>query len=244
MVNRLPLVIGIVMLAVFVWGYAVTVDRAFFDAALDGADRLFRPGPMIALVLMIPIAIISGLMPGGGLPFLVVVLAFATELDPFIALPVVIGYMGRERPHRADTLHPARHTGRALIPGDDTRRLPACAAGLRGIRTRGRLTPRLSSAASSAALPCSPCCPSRGVAAVLRLRRVLPPRAARHRRGSHRQRRRRRQRAPHCLPWPVHWDDRVREHRKRDPRDLRHRLPLRRYPHRARRGGDFSPSRR
>ncbi len=93
MVNRLPLVIGIVMLAVFVWGYAVTVDRAFFDAALDGADRLFRPGPMIALVLMIPIAIISGLMPGGGLPFLVVVLAFATELDPFIALPVVIGYM-------------------------------------------------------------------------------------------------------------------------------------------------------
>ena len=31
MVNRLPLVIGIVMLAVFVWGYAVTVDRAFFD---------------------------------------------------------------------------------------------------------------------------------------------------------------------------------------------------------------------
>ena len=93
MVNRLPLVIGIVMLAVFVWGYAVTVDRAFFDAALDGADRLFRPGPMIALVLMVPIAIISGLMPGGGLPFLVVVLAFATELDPFIALPVVIGYM-------------------------------------------------------------------------------------------------------------------------------------------------------
>ncbi len=93
MVNRLPLVIGIVMLAVFVWGYAVTVDRAFFDAALDGADRLFRPGPMVALVLMVPIAIISGLMPGGGLPFLVVVLAFATELDPFIALPVVIGYM-------------------------------------------------------------------------------------------------------------------------------------------------------
>ena len=108
MVNRIPLIIGIVLLAVFVWGYAITVDQAFFDAALDGADRLFGlhdrvslfglsipvSWPMIAFVLMIPIAIISGLMPGGGLPFLVVVLAFATEIDnPFIALPVVIGYM-------------------------------------------------------------------------------------------------------------------------------------------------------
>ncbi|MDE2836244.1 MAG: tripartite tricarboxylate transporter permease [Chloroflexota bacterium] len=108
MVNRIPLTIGIVFLAVFVWGYVITVDRAFFDAAADGANRLFGlhdhvslfglsipvSWPMIAFVLMIPIAIISGLMPGGGLPFLVVVLAFATEIDnPFIALPVVIGYM-------------------------------------------------------------------------------------------------------------------------------------------------------
>ena len=107
MVNRIPLVIGIVLLAVFVWGYAVTVDQAFFDAAADGANRLFGlhdrvslfglsvpvSWPIIAFVLMIPVAIVSGLMPGGGLPFLVVVLAFATELDPFIALPVVIGYM-------------------------------------------------------------------------------------------------------------------------------------------------------
>ena len=108
MVNRIPLIIGIVLLAVFVWGYAITVDQAFFDAALDGADQLFGlhdrlslfglsipvSWPMIAFVLMIPIAIVSGLMPGGGLPFLVVVLAFATEIEnPFIALPVVIGYM-------------------------------------------------------------------------------------------------------------------------------------------------------
>ncbi len=108
MVNRIPLIIGIVLLAGFVWGYAVTVDQAFFDAAADGANRLFGlhdrvslfglsipvSWPIIAFVLMIPIAIVSGLMPGGGLPFLVVVLAFATEIDnPFIALPVVIGYM-------------------------------------------------------------------------------------------------------------------------------------------------------
>jgi TctA family transporter len=59
----------------------------------DAAQQLFQPGPMIAFLIMIPIALVSGLMPGGGLPFLVVVLSFATELDPFIALPMVIGYM-------------------------------------------------------------------------------------------------------------------------------------------------------
>ena len=84
---------SIAIVAVVVWAYSTSVDSAFFSAALDGAQQLFRPGPMIALVIMIPIALASGLMPGGGLPFLVVVLSFATELDPFIALPVVIGYM-------------------------------------------------------------------------------------------------------------------------------------------------------
>ena len=93
MVNRIPLLFGVIVVVVLGWGYSVTVDGAFFEAALDGADRLFRPGPMIAFIIMIPIALVSGLMPGGGLPFLVVVLSFATELDPFIALPVVIGYM-------------------------------------------------------------------------------------------------------------------------------------------------------
>ena len=93
MVNRLPLLIGVAVAALLAWGYTSTVDGAFFEAALDGADRLFRPGPMIAFAIMIPIALISGLMPGGGLPFLIVVLSFATELDPFISLPLVIGYM-------------------------------------------------------------------------------------------------------------------------------------------------------
>ena len=93
MINRLPLIIGVILMALLVWAYTQTVDSAFFSAAADGANRLFRPGPMIAFAIMIPIALASGLMPGGGLPFLVVVLSFATELDPFISLPIVIGYM-------------------------------------------------------------------------------------------------------------------------------------------------------
>ena len=63
------------------------------EAAISAAQHLFSPGPLIAFVIMIPIALVAGLMPGGGLPFLIIVLSFATRLDPFIALPVVIGYM-------------------------------------------------------------------------------------------------------------------------------------------------------
>ena len=94
MASRLPITAASVVVgATLVWAYSQAVDAAFFAAALDGAQRLFTPGPMIAFAIMIPIALASGLMPGGGLPFLIVVLSFATELDPFIALPVVIGYM-------------------------------------------------------------------------------------------------------------------------------------------------------
>lgn len=63
------------------------------EAMVDAAQQLFTPGPMIAFALMIPVALISGLMPGGGLPFIVVVLSFTTELDPFVAMALIIGYM-------------------------------------------------------------------------------------------------------------------------------------------------------
>ncbi len=94
MTSRLPItVLSVCVVIVLGWFYAQAIDAAFFDAAVDGARQLARPGPMIAIVIMIPIALVSGLMPGGGLPFLIVVLSFATELDPFISLPLVIAYM-------------------------------------------------------------------------------------------------------------------------------------------------------
>jgi TctA family transporter len=63
------------------------------EAMVDAAQQLFTPGPMIAFFLMIPIALVAGLMPGGGLPFIVVVLSFTTELEPFTAFALIIGYM-------------------------------------------------------------------------------------------------------------------------------------------------------
>jgi len=94
MTNRIPIAILAAAVAAAVgWVYAQAIDAAFFEAAADGARRLLSPGPMIAILLMIPIALASGLMPGGGLPFIIVVLSFATELDPFISLPLVTAYM-------------------------------------------------------------------------------------------------------------------------------------------------------
>ena len=92
--TRIPIAfITLAVAAAVGWAYAQAIDAAFFEAAADGASQLFRPGPLIAIAVMIPIALVSGLMPGGGLPFLIVVLSFATEIDPFISLPLVIGYM-------------------------------------------------------------------------------------------------------------------------------------------------------
>ena len=94
MAIRLARTIALIIIVIGVgWAYANSVDAEFFRAAGDGASRLLQPGPIIAFLIMIPIALVSGLMPGGGLPFLIVVLSFATELDPFISLPLVIGYM-------------------------------------------------------------------------------------------------------------------------------------------------------
>ena len=63
------------------------------EAAGSAAQQLFAPGPMLALLIMVPIAMVAGLLPGGGLPFVVVVLSFADRLDPFISIPVVVGYL-------------------------------------------------------------------------------------------------------------------------------------------------------
>ena len=253
MVNRIPLVIGIVLLAVFVWGYAVTVDQAFFDAAADGANRLFGlhdrvslfglsipvSWPIIAFVLMIPVAIVSGLMPGGGLPFLVVVLAFATELDPFIALPVVIGYMAANDltepiPSILLGIPGARSSQATILDG-----YPLARQGYAGYALGASYTSSLiGGIIGGHRAACGPPVRPR-TAAALRLGGVLPARAARHMRRRHRERGRYREGAAHRLPRPVHRHDRVREHRERDPRDLRHRLPLRWHQHRSRRGGPF-----
>ena len=63
------------------------------EAMVEAAQNLFTPGPMIGFLIMVPIALIAGLMPGGGLPFVVVVLSFATELPEYTVFALMIGYM-------------------------------------------------------------------------------------------------------------------------------------------------------
>ena len=63
------------------------------EAAIDAAQRLFSPGPLLAMLIMLPISLISGMMPGGNLPVAVIVLGFAGYLDPWITVTAVVFFL-------------------------------------------------------------------------------------------------------------------------------------------------------
>ncbi|MEE8518418.1 MAG: tripartite tricarboxylate transporter permease [Dehalococcoidia bacterium] len=63
------------------------------EAYSEAASQLFTPLPMLALFAGVALGLVSGAMPAGGLPVLVVLLGFAYYLDPFIAIPIAIGHM-------------------------------------------------------------------------------------------------------------------------------------------------------
>ncbi len=63
------------------------------EAAVSAAEQLFAPGPLLAMLLVLPVALLSGLMPGGGLPVLIVVLSLAVHLDPWVAITAVVFYL-------------------------------------------------------------------------------------------------------------------------------------------------------
>jgi TctA family transporter len=60
------------------------------DALAKAFEHLLSPGALLAFFGMIPLALLSGVMPGGNLPVTVVVLGFATHLDPIVAIVLVI----------------------------------------------------------------------------------------------------------------------------------------------------------
>ena len=63
---------------------------SMFEAAIAAAERLFSTGPILGMLAVLPIALISGLMPGGGLPITAVVLGFVGFLDPWVAITIVV----------------------------------------------------------------------------------------------------------------------------------------------------------
>ena len=60
------------------------------EAAISAAQQLFAPGPILGMLAVLPIALISGLMPGGGLPITAIVLGFVGFLDPWVAITIVV----------------------------------------------------------------------------------------------------------------------------------------------------------
>ena len=63
------------------------------EASVDAFFHLFSPGPLLAMLLVLPVALFSGLMPGGVLPVSVVVLSLAVHLDPWVAITIVVFHM-------------------------------------------------------------------------------------------------------------------------------------------------------
>ena len=63
--------------------------EAMFNAAL----RFFSPGTLLGMLVVLPIAMIAGIKPGGNLPMLVVLLSFAGFVDPWILTPAAVFYL-------------------------------------------------------------------------------------------------------------------------------------------------------
>ena len=63
------------------------------EAMIAGGEQLFsRPGIWLGFLIVLPIAVISGLKPGGGVPVFVILLGLTSHLDPWIVVCVAIFY--------------------------------------------------------------------------------------------------------------------------------------------------------
>lgn len=60
------------------------------DALLSALGDVFSVGPLLGMLIVLPIALVSGLTPGGALPVSAVILSLAGILDPFIAALVIV----------------------------------------------------------------------------------------------------------------------------------------------------------
>lgn len=63
-----------------------------WEASISAAQHLLSPGPLIAFAIITPIALFNGVMIAGGVPVFILLLTFAGQLDPFIALPAAVFY--------------------------------------------------------------------------------------------------------------------------------------------------------
>lgn len=63
------------------------------EAAISAAEHLLSAGPLLGMLIVLPIALFSGLMPGGHLPVTVIVLSLVGFLDPWVALTIVVFQM-------------------------------------------------------------------------------------------------------------------------------------------------------
>ena len=203
------------------------------EASFLAAQHLFTPGPILAMLVMLPIALFSGATPGGNLPIAAIVLGFAGYFDPWITVTAVIFYLAAN-----DITEPVPSILLG-IPGSRSAQAtvldgyPMAQKGLAGIAlgasymcTLGRRDHRRPGSAPGPS-------PFPGVAAALWLLRILFAFAFGPCCRGRGQRRSVRQRDAHGLlrSWDRH--DRVFSRRGSGARQLRHRLLVGRFPPRS-----------
>ena len=63
------------------------------EAMIAGGEQLFsRPGIWLGFLIVLPLAVISGLKPGGGVPVFVILLGLTSHLDPWVVVCTAIFY--------------------------------------------------------------------------------------------------------------------------------------------------------
>ena len=63
------------------------------EAMIAGGEQLFsRPGIWLGFLVVLPLAVVSGLKPGGGIPVFIILLGLTSHLDPWVVVCTAIFY--------------------------------------------------------------------------------------------------------------------------------------------------------
>jgi TctA family transporter len=64
-----------------------------YEASIEAAQQLFTVGPLFTMLVMLPISLLCGAMPGSSLPVAVAILSLAGHLGPWITVTAIVFFL-------------------------------------------------------------------------------------------------------------------------------------------------------